>query len=560
MNDVEKNKILTWRKVDRENNNNNKLIQKEYTKKEKEYLNKYLNISKNILNKEKLYEIINKFDFNEQLILSEILHLLEEQYENEKNEKQINNHNLTTNKSIFIPYKTNFGIMKSVYNLKKEKKPSKKILSKDKIVYKYENNKLLNNETNSNESINKEVEISDNLVYTKRFSNFNKIIEDYKSKIYKKDNNNYIYKKINKNKFQKLWDKNENKHYNNDIISHKYFNSKKVSNNNNTLNNNTHNNNINNKQNNFIKENVLNLEYNLLNNQILNNKEKNISFEISNQCQINIESICKKSEKNKEAELNENKKEENFGINNNVKKENELKNINKNFNLINKRYNNNKIEQYKDIINNNNKNKINIENTKINNNNYINLNINNLYSSMNINNYYNNNYNNNFLNNNKNYFYNKSTITNNNNYNNVNININNMNKNIHSINAINTINTSNNYNNILLNKKIGIPLYFYPYCLKTNNIMMSHYININNNINNNFFINSYYNPQMIHMYYQGLNDYNSNNEKAKYFNNLNKNFIYNNIMTPTNPNFYNLLKKKIGINFIPIFNNNKING
>ena len=391
-----------------------------------------------------------------------------------------------TYKSIFIPYKTNFGITKYIYNLKKEQKPIKKILSKDKTIYKYENKNKKNINSVSNpkeeESIKKEDKINNDIIYKKRFSNFNKIIEDYKNKKYK-NKNNYLNKQANKNKIIIKNQKDREKIFNKNITSHKYFNSKKIDINNN-------NNNFNNiiiKQNNFIKEKVSNIEYN---NSILNNKKKNSIFIISYESQLIIKAINKKSDKNEAQELkdiiqNINQKEENF-IKNNFRK-NPIYNIN-----------------------------------------------NSLYPYININNF-----------DNKKYFFNK-IITNNETYNNI-VNIN-KNNNIHSINDI----------NFLLNKKIGIPLYFYPYCLKSNSIMMSIYINSNIIFNSSFFIKSYCNSQMIHFYYQGMNKYN-NNKKTKYFKNLNKNIIGNNIMTPLNPNFYYLFKNKFGINFVPTNNNNKIN-
>ena len=131
MNDVEE-KIITWRKT--ENiinskelliiNNNLSKLPKKYTQKEKEYVNKYLNISKNFLKEENIYNIIIKFNFNDQLILAEIFHLMDISNENE-NEKH--NYENKANKSVFIPYKTKFGIMKSIYSLKKENKENKKI-------------------------------------------------------------------------------------------------------------------------------------------------------------------------------------------------------------------------------------------------------------------------------------------------------------------------------------------------------------------------------------------------------------------------------------------------
>ena len=94
MNDEENEKIISWRKKDKDKDNksinfiNNTIInnKKKYSNKEKEYINKYLIISKNIINEEKLYNIITKFNFNDQLILSEIFHILDEESENESNE------------------------------------------------------------------------------------------------------------------------------------------------------------------------------------------------------------------------------------------------------------------------------------------------------------------------------------------------------------------------------------------------------------------------------------------------------------------------------------------
>ena len=128
MTDVENDKIISWRKINDNNtkniSNKNRIAIKEYSNKEKEYLNKYFNISKNVLNEEQLYNIIIKFNFNEQLIVSEIFQLLEEASEKEKDENKMSN--VINNKSTFIPYKTQFGIIKTVYNLDKTQNRKKK--------------------------------------------------------------------------------------------------------------------------------------------------------------------------------------------------------------------------------------------------------------------------------------------------------------------------------------------------------------------------------------------------------------------------------------------------
>ena len=572
MNNGENDKVINWRKANNDNkpqkiNNNTKFILKEYSKKEKEYLNKYLNISKNILNEEKLYNIIIKFDFNDQLILSEIFQILEEASDNEKDESKINN--IKENKSIFVPYKTLYGITKSVYNLKNEQKPKRKILSKDKIIYKYENNKKIKNENNLDESVNKDDMSNKGIIYQKRFSNFNKIIEDYKNKKYKEENNYFFYKK-NKNSYKNkyLGDKyNFSKPNNiNRIISHKYYNSKKTTNENYDVikndnifikKNNGKNKEIipKKKQNFFIKENIINFEY--IGAKLNLNEKKEISpFLISNKSQLIIRASYTKykndvNNKKDNSKINKDKNEikensepkKNFFKDNTCIEEIKLKQNDNNNKCKNFIENNNLINNMIGKKDDNNKNIKMITNSIENNNNSItNFNFLNSYSNMNLNNYYQYN-NNNYLVNNKNLMfnltnnYNIAKKTNFNNYNNININNNNHHSN----------------NNFLLNNKIGIPFYFYPYYLKSNtNIMMSKYINMNSNINNNnVFINSFYNPQMIKMYYQGFNNFNINNEKAKYFNNLNKNFIYNSIMTPINPNVCNLLMNKIGIKFIP---------
>ena len=82
MNHKKAEKIFSKRKIDNDDNKNhyiyNKKLKKakEYNQKEKEYIKKYKNISKDFLNEEKLYDIISKFNFNDQLILSEIFYLM----------------------------------------------------------------------------------------------------------------------------------------------------------------------------------------------------------------------------------------------------------------------------------------------------------------------------------------------------------------------------------------------------------------------------------------------------------------------------------------------------
>ena len=207
----EKEKIITWRKIDKIDNDNKSLYvnsnkklkeTKIYTLKEKEYINKYMTITKNILNEDKLYNIILKYNYNEQLILSEIFYLLNGEEEIDKEDPS--SWNVKKNKQKFIPYKTKCGTLKTIYSLKKENKPIKKVLSKDKIIYKYENHKIINHTHNDNtigtndKNINENNfdddnsdKLNKNEFYPKRFSNFNKIIEDYKNKKNKDENNNY---------------------------------------------------------------------------------------------------------------------------------------------------------------------------------------------------------------------------------------------------------------------------------------------------------------------------------------------------------------------------------
>ena len=585
MNDEESEKIITWRKIDNEsksllNNNKKNGVSKNYTQKEKDYINKYLSISKKVLNEENLYEIIKKFNFNEQLILSEIFHLLDELNDKEKEENKINN--IKTNKLSFIPYKTKYGIMKTIYSLKNEKKQIIKVLSKEKIIYKYENNNLnfkINIKNNEN-NLNENKEDIKNELYPKRFTNFNKIIEDYKNKKYKDETyNNNFYKKINKN-YYKNKDKNfGGKYYNdNEIFSYKFYNSKKYKNEsienneitektqkNQKINNNSENNNLNNK-NNIIKENIINLNY-ISQKKNLDKKNECKSYCISDKFQLIIEAqnILKKNDKKiNDISKNNNKK---IIINKNMIKipqlqiikynniYNKLKNSinynNQNVNMNNIEYNNrfnynnNNKDEKKDNININNYKRRNNYSNNISNYNSVNYNLNNYHSKLYVNNNYNfnpSNYleiNNNIDNNtnNKLYYY---TINNNNTayyrmYNNINNN-----------------NRFNN-NNILLNQRIGIPIYFplninnkyfYPYSYNSNNLI-SKYVNMNynTNYNNNIFINSFCLPQMINMY-QRLND----NENKNNINNL------NNIITPINPMTYYLLMKNFGIRYFPFQN------
>ena len=684
MNEEEGEKIITWRKIDNVNksiyaNNKKHKLSKVYTSKEKEFLNKYINISKNVLNEEKLYNIIIKFNFNEQLILSEIFYLLHEADEREKDENKINN--IRTSKSTFVPYKTKFGNTKTIYSLKKENKPIEKVLSKEKKIYKYDNINLINNKNNE-ENMSDDVDmINKDELYPKRFSNFNKIIEDYKNKKNKDENNynnyyNYYNKKKNKI-YYKNKDKNFGVKYNNNnynrIISHKYYNSKKWRNDNNddttekhikkqssdTTNNKNETEEITHKkkQNIFIQEKTINLEYNNTNDNNSDKKNKITSFSISENFQLNFKGDTSHKEKKNDENINIisdniiddkkdeniikkedinnneiiNKKEENFilkdiilnnkndvkfnnffymnnidniDINNNSNNQN---NINKkwNHNIMNNYNNNNTINNYNNnnniinncnnsIMNNFNNNIMKNNNSLINNNyineekkednnnimdknyknsnNFFNIstysnynNLNNHYIKMNMNNYYN--YNpSNYIDNSQNNFYNKSYCC----YiNNIATN-NNINNNIYNNKDFNSLNNIqyNNFN-ILLNQRIGVPLYFplnmdnsnnnkifYPYFLNSNNIMMSKYINMSKNTKNNFFINSFYFPQMIRMYYQGLSNINNSNKIQNIYN-INKTLNRNNIMTPISPTMYYFLMKKIGINFIQSQSNKK---
>ena len=521
MNDEENEKIISWRKFennDKSVNNKKNLILKEYSNKEREYINKYLNISKNVLNEEKIYDIIIKFNFNEQLILAEIFQLLDEVNERDKEKNKI------INKSIFVPYKTKYGIEKSIYSLKAENKPKIKTLSKEKKIYKYENNNIskLNDKKNvniSNEENNKEENFDKTQLYPKRFSNFNQIIKDFRYKKNKdENNNNNFYKKINKINYKNktLGGKiNNNKNY---IVPFKYYNSKKFQNEENKeiINNNQNEMAPKIKQDIFVKENIINFEYKTPD---FKTKNKSDEFSVSIRDEIEIEGIInsppEKEENNKNInDNNANQELNNININTNsnglkTHNNNNLKIIEKNTVITN--YINKKNENNQNLINN------------INNNNIYKYN----YPKMNMNSTYFNNYNSSIcLESYKNNFYQKSINCSviNSNYNNINNNI--------------FIKNYNYNNNFFLNQKIGVPLYFYPYYFKSNNIMMSKYINMQAINNNNFLFNSIYNPQMVRIYYQGIN----NNKKLNYFNNKN-------IMTQTNPMMYYLLMRKICMNF-----------
>ena len=539
---VEENEKISWRKKDKDNKSvNNINNKKKYSNKEKEYINKYLIISKNIISEEKLYNIIIKFNFNEQLILSEIFHILDEESENEKSEENINK--IKTNESIFVPYKTQFGIMKSIYTLKNENKSKNKVLSRDKKIYKYEKinlKKINKNDEKIDKIIYNENILDKNQFYPKRFSNFNKIIEDYKNKKYKENNNNF-YKKINKIHKNKYFGGKINNNHNNDIVSHKYYNSKQF--------NNENNENIpKNNYNNFTKENVISFSYI---NQDLKIKEKNLNFEIAAKSELIIK--AKYTNKEKEEQKNNNINNNNYEI---YKNNNLIYSVNKDIiedNNIFKKNNiqKNFINQNQKIIFTNNNNPINFK--------YINEDKKDYYNNSN-NNYMNYQTQMNFTNNNNIYNYKSINYieSNKNNFfnNSYNYNINYTNNNIYN-------NVNNNYNkqinnNILYNnKKIGVPIYFYPLYFKSNNIMMSKNINMCPSIYNNCSANSFYNPNMIRMYYQGLNN-NQYIENAKNINMINKNFNYKN-MTPFNPMIYYLLMRKFGLKFAPNQNIRKTN-
>ena len=507
MNDVEE-KIITWRKTDNIINskelliinNNLSILQKKYTQKEKEYVNKYLNISKNFLKEENIYNIIIKFNFNDQLILAEIFHLMDIANENENGKENFEN---KANKSVFIPYKTKFGIMKSIYSLKKENKEKKYILCKEKKVYSYD---IINNGINCKNNLNV-VDENKESSYIKRFSDFNKIIEDYKSKKYKNDK----FKKKNYNK-NNINYKNNNYYYNS---TYKYHNSKKYKNENND--NNEQLQDLKNNKNKFIKENIINFEYNNKRVKI----EKTATYEklcISEKIQIFFKPNNQK-EYNRNTNIitihddkkniRENVKE--IKILNDKKPKTEIFFLNKKNNEENEKYTNINIKN-------------NVNNSHINYNSKLNLNNN--YIPCNYTQIYNNNYNNTFFNNMP--------------YNNIYKNINN------NINLNNKI--FNSYNNISLNQRIGIPIYF---PINNNNIYPSYYHSNNtfmnkNTINNNNIMNI---PRMISMYYQGFNSI--NNIKLNSFYNCNKYYNYKNISNQINPMMYCLLMKNMGIKFIP---------
>ena len=506
MNDVEE-KIITWRKTDNVINskelvvnNNLSKLPKRYTQKEKEYVNKYLNISKNFLKEENIYNIIIKFNFNDQLILAEIFHLMDISNENE-NEKE--NYENKANKSVFIPYKTKFGIMKSIYSLKKENKEKKYILCKEKKVYSYD---IINNGINNKNNLSV-VDENKESSYIKRFSDFNKIIEDYKSKKYKNDK----FKKKNYNK-NNINYRNNNYYYNS---TYKYHNSKKYKNENND--NNEQLQDLKNNKSQFIKENIINFEYN--NKKV--KKEKTSIYEklcISENIQIFFKPNNQKEAKQntKIITIHDDKKNIRENINeikilNDKKPKTEIFFLNKKNNEENEKYTNINIKN-------------NVNNSHINYNSKLNLNNN--YIPSNYTQIYNNNYNNTFFNN----------MPYNNIYKNINNNINLNNKNF------------NSYNNISLNQRVGIPIYF---PINNNNIYPAYYHSNNtymnkNTINNNNIMNI---PRMISMYYQGFN--NINNIKLNSFYNCNKYYNYKNISNQINPMMYCLLMKNMGIKFIP---------
>lgn len=476
MNDEENEKVLIWRKLDDSDDNSKRYaISKEYNQKEKEYLNKYLSITKNILSKEKLYDIILRFNFNEQLILSEIFHALDEVNEIKEKEESI----ISQNKLTFVPYKSKYGIMKTTYSLKNEKKPNIKILSKEKKIYKYDNKINNINKINNNDNFNeiRQESPKGKNFYPKRFSNFNKIIEDFKSKKCK-DKNNY-YKNSNKN-----YDKNKEKYLpskSNEFVIHKFYNSKKQKT---FLTENKDNFNIleeNNKPVNkekqkqvFVKENVINLNY------IINNIKIDLKPNLTiNSFHITIESQ-RKNNLPKNILCQNGKEENNINIikeNNNLRANNgrylnpkyNFRTLQPNLNINNNNYRENNYNYNYEKRNVILKKKYNFNNSyrnyqaeKINMRNFIN-NIPGNYFENNINN---NSFYLNLKNNFPNKIYNNINIDNNNNY--------------------------NQFNNNILNQSMGIPGYFplnlnnkyiYPYFYNSNIINMN--VNLNNN---NIFI------------------------------------------------------------------------
>ena len=275
-------------------------IQNNYSIISKDLLNKYKSISNNIIQEKELLNIIIRNNCNENMILTEILHRFFNKDKNYIKNKTLN----------FIPYKEKNGIMKNVYYLKEENKQMDKILTKDKKIYRYD-------EDDNNQ-------INDSDYYPKRFSNFNKIIDDFKNEKLKEE---MAFKKNKKDKKKRKQDffniRNDNNYNNFQKIGTET--EKKI-----------------NKI--FQKDSVIQINFIQSNKKSKNKLYDELS--ISSQNNISINSIKKvNSNKNLNINLNNNKNEisqKNFQqyINNNyfLKKNNNFtlnNNINKNNNRIN---------------------------------------------------------------------------------------------------------------------------------------------------------------------------------------------------------------------------------
>ena len=194
-----KDENLSWRRLNTKDDNkqilsckdNNQHNQQNCFIISEDILNKYKSISNNIIQEKELHNIIIRNNYNENMILTEILHRFFNRGRNYIKNKTLN----------FIPYKEKNGIMKNVYYLKEENKQMDKILTKDKKIYNYD------------EEDNNQINHSD--YYPKRFSNFNKIIDDFKNEKLKEEISFKKNKKDNrKNKLGSFNFKNEN-NYNN---------------------------------------------------------------------------------------------------------------------------------------------------------------------------------------------------------------------------------------------------------------------------------------------------------------------------------------------------------
>lgn len=308
---------LTWRRLDTKDDNkqylsgkdNERYTQKDYPFIQKDLLNKYKSISNNIIQEKELINIITRNNYNENMILTEILHRFFNKDKNYMKNKTLN----------FIPYKEKNGIMKNVYYLKEENKQMDKILTKDKKTYRYDE-----------EDIN---QINNTDYYPKRFSNFNKIIDDFRNEKLKEE---ITLKKNKKDKKKKKLD---------------FFNNKNDNNYNNLQKTETEDEKRNNKI--FQKESVIQINFIQSNKK---NKKLYNELSVSSQNNISINAIKKtNSNKNLNSNSNNNKEkinQKNFQqyINNNFfqKKNNNLPINNNNItkNITRRNFVNNNIYPY----------------------------------------------------------------------------------------------------------------------------------------------------------------------------------------------------------------------